>query len=42
MDGDELGQEGKQPVPGELLRGPILPANRAAKVRCFSFFEQTW
>jgi hypothetical protein len=29
-------------VSGELLRGPILPANRAAKGRCLSLFERTW
>jgi hypothetical protein len=29
-------------VPGELLRGPILPANRAAKGSCLSLFERTW
>jgi tRNA nucleotidyltransferase (CCA-adding enzyme) len=30
------------PVSGELLRGPILPANRAAKGSCLSLFERTW
>jgi hypothetical protein len=29
-------------VSGELIRGPILPANRAAKGRCLSLFERTW
>lgn len=29
-------------VSGELLRRPILPANRAAKGRCLSLFERTW
>jgi hypothetical protein len=37
----ELGSE-RYPVPGELLRGPILPANRAAKGRCLSLLERTW
>jgi hypothetical protein len=31
-----------RPVSGELLRGPILPANRAAKGSCLSLFERTW
>ena len=30
------------PLPGELLRRSILPANRAAKGRCLSLFERTW
>jgi hypothetical protein len=29
-------------VSGELIRGPILPAGRAAKGRCLSLFEQNW
>jgi hypothetical protein len=29
-------------VCGELLRGPILPANRAAKGSCLSLLERTW
>ena len=29
-------------VSGELLRGLILPANRAAKGRCLSLFDRTW
>ena len=29
-------------VCGELLRGPILPANRAAKGSCLSLFERIW
>jgi hypothetical protein len=28
----------RDPVAGELIRGPILPANRAAKGRCLSLF----
>jgi len=29
-------------VSGESIRGPILPANHAAKGRCLSLFERTW
>jgi len=38
----DLKTQGFRPVSGELLRGPILPANRAAKGSCLSLLERTW
>jgi hypothetical protein len=40
--GTDLILRAAAPVSGELIRGTILPASRAARGRCLSLFERKW